>query len=75
MQHGAPPHSVLPVRAWLGNYFPRWWIGRGEKENGRHDRPIVLRVILFFWSFRTKWKSRTLHELKQQNVDFYSRSS
>jgi hypothetical protein len=47
MQHGAPPHSVRPVRAWLGNYFPRWWTGRGEKENGRHERPIVLHVIFF----------------------------
>jgi len=38
---------VLPVRAWLGSYFPRWWIGRGEKENGRHERLIVLDVIFF----------------------------
>lgn len=48
MQHGAPSHSELPVRAWLGNYFPRRWIGRGEEENGRHERPIVPDVIFFF---------------------------
>jgi len=39
---------VLPVRAWLGNYFPRWWIGRGEKENGRHERPDLTACDFFF---------------------------
>jgi len=48
MQHGAPPHSVLPVRAWLGKYFPRWWIGRGEKRERPPRTPDRTGCDFFF---------------------------
>jgi hypothetical protein len=47
-QDEAPPHFALPVRGWLDNNFPSWWVGRGGK-NSRRPALILCDLLLWVW--------------------------
>ena len=50
-QDGAPQHSALLVRVWLGKGFPRRWIGR----RGPTEWPYRSRSLTSFYVFSCAW--------------------
>lgn len=74
---GAPPHSVVPVRAYLNNMFGEQWIGRYGPSRWPARSPDLTPLDFFLWGYIKNYvyasEIETVDDLKNRIIRSFNK--